>query len=522
MAKARGAVACGHERTAEAARIALEAGGNAFDALIAAAWAACVAEPVLVSPGGGGFLLARPCDGPVRVFDFFTQTPRRRSPVAQTDFFPIVADFGGVTQEFHIGLGSIATPGLIRGLFRIHRDLAGLPMRELVESACTWARQGVRVNAFQAYIFRVIQAIYLHSPDSRAIFGSPGQPGSLVGEGETLRQPELADAIEILAVEGDDLFYRGEMGRRLVLDCTAAGGHLSSADLEGYRVELRHPLQAEYRDARLWLNPPPSSGGILIAFSLGLLHGRGGLSGPWGDPGDLADLARVMELTNRARQQAYDSRAHEPDVTDTFLDPQHLSTYLRALAPVQGRPDRLGSTTQISVMDGAGNVAAFTASNGEGSGCILPGTGIMLNNMLGEEDVNPHGFHRWREDTRISSMMAPTVVERGSTLICTGSGGSNRIRTAILQVLVKLLDLELDLEAAVNGPRIHMENGLLSVEGGFDADTRAALRSAFPRIDVWEQRNLFFGGAHTVTYDTATGRFAGVGDMRRGGVALVL
>jgi gamma-glutamyltranspeptidase/glutathione hydrolase len=121
-------------------------------------------------------------------------------------------------------------------------------------------------------------------------------------------------------------------------------------------------------------------------------------------------------------------------------------------------------TTHISVIDAAGNAASLTLSNGEGCGHVLPVTGIMLNNMLGEEDLNPEGFHRWGEDLRLSSMMAPTLAEHAGRLIALGSGGSNRLRTAILQVLCNLIDLGLSPEASVAAPRIHLERGKISIE----------------------------------------------------------
>jgi gamma-glutamyltranspeptidase/glutathione hydrolase len=149
----------------------------------------------------------------------------------------------------------------------------------------------------------------------------------------------------------------------------------------------------------------------------------------------------------------------------------------------------------------------------------MPGTGIMLNNMLGEEDLNPRGFHRWPEDRRIASMMAPSLLlsDDGSA-VATGSGGSNRIRSAILQVLLNLTDFGLPLEQAVNRPRIHFESGLLNLEPEQQPAVLRALGNEFPQQKLWEDHNLFFGGAHSVRRD-ARGRLSGVGDPRRGGVS---
>ena len=147
----------------------------------------------------------------------------------------------------------------------------------------------------------------------------------------------------------------------------------------------------------------------------------------------------------------------------------------------------------------------------------------MLNNMLGEEDTNPQGFFRWRPDSRISSMMAPTLVERDNGSIAVlGSGGSNRIRTAILQVLVNLLRHGMDLRQAVEAPRLHAEHGVLNLEPGVDPALAQQLNGEFQRVEAWPDLNFFFGGVHAVAFDPANGRFEAAGDPRRGGVGVVV
>lgn len=227
----KGAVAAGHPLTANAARVVLDAGGNAYDAVLAAMCAASVVEPVLSSLAGGGFLLAFPGDGKPRLYDFFVQTPRRKRPPDEIDFRPIIADFGTAQQEFHIGLGSIATPGTVRGLFEIHRELGSLPMRDIVEPAIAAARDGVAINRLQAYIFGVVAPIYLATHDARRIYASPNDATRLYGEGEVLRQPELADALDAIAREGERLFYEGEIAAALTGACETGGGHLGADDL---------------------------------------------------------------------------------------------------------------------------------------------------------------------------------------------------------------------------------------------------------------------------------------------------
>ena len=506
MSKVPGVIAAGHDKTVEAASLVMEAGGNAFDGAVAALCAACVAEPVLASLGGGGFLLAKTASGAPLLYDFFTQTPARKRPEAETNLYPVLVDFGDATQEFHIGMGSVATPGAIAGLFAVHRDLCRLPLQELVQPARGYARDGLTLNEFQHRIATIVEPILRASEDSFAVHASASHPGRLAAVGETMRQPDLSDSLEALAEEGPELFYSGDWGERLVRDCEHGGGHLRTADLGAYRVIKRQPVIGVYRGKRIFTNPPPALGGPLLLFALRLLAETDLASCRRGDARHLHTLATAMRLTQRMRREGEDGAdpADDPLVAE-------LREIMRREA-VFGR-----GTTQISIADGEGNLVSLTLSNGEGAGYVLPGTGIVLNNMLGEEDINPHGFHNWPEDRRISSMMSPTLLELGEgRWVATGSSGSNRIRSAILQVLCNLLDFQLPLEAAVAAPRIHYEGDLLNMEPPVADRTLAALGEHWPRIKLWNDTSVFFGGAHSISFGPG-GNLAGAGDPRRGG-----
>jgi len=323
-----GAIAAGHDETAGVAADVLADGGNAFDAALAAMCAACIAEPALASLGGGGFLLALPAEGKPVVYDFFPQTPRRFRAEDDCDFFPIVADFGAVQQEFHIGMGSIATPGFVRGLFEAHADLGRMPMRRLVEPAAALARTGTRISPMQAFVLGVIGPIFKSNAASMAVFGSRDRPDELIGDGEVLRLPEMADALEVMAIEGADLFYRGEIARIIIDDCASYGGYLEADDLRHYAVERRHPLTVYLPGARLHVNPSPSLGGILIAFALEMLREIDVAGLGFGTNAYLRCLTRVMEVTNHARAE---SGLQEIGATDTLFDPALLAAYRAAV-----------------------------------------------------------------------------------------------------------------------------------------------------------------------------------------------
>lgn len=515
--KPLGAVACGHSETAKAAESVLREGGNAFDAIIAAFLTSCVVEPVLASLGGGGFLLAHTYDHHDVIYDFFAQTPLVRRPKDELDFYPIHADFGTTTQEFHIGLASIATPGAIKGVFRIHKDLGSMPMPELVQPAIDAARHGVKMSPFQADILNIIAPILTATAESRQQYQSIKQPGSLITKGELFKQSHVADFLEALASEGSDLFYKGEIAQSISNLCTNGGGQLTLQDLSDYQVELRKPVSMTYKQHRVLTNPAPSCGGTLIAFALSMLEHANIGQYEYGSSQHLQLLAEVMKITNEARFEAHSSSSEEAAL-QRLLDASLLNEYRERIV---GNSRSVRGTTHMSVMDSMGNVAGLTASNGEGCGHMIPDTGVMLNNMLGEEDLNPDGFYQWPVNRRMTSMMAPTlVVSPQGKKTSLGSGGSNRLRTAILQVLINIIDFDKSLHDAVNHPRIHFENELLSIEPGFDADALSALCKEFNQYRLWQQQNLFFGGVHTVTGHN--GNFDGAGDRRRGGVAYVV
>jgi gamma-glutamyltranspeptidase/glutathione hydrolase len=222
-----------------------------------------------------------------------------------------------------------------------------------------------------------------------------------------------------------------------------------------------------------------------------------------------------MQLTDEARRDGYDDNLYLENIAEDFLSDNHRFKYEQSLVKTT---NKWGSTTHLSVVDGKGNAASVTSSNGEGSGYVIPGTGIMVNNMLGEDDLNPHGFHQWQENVRISSMMAPTIVlKNNQPEIVLGTGGSKRIRTAILQVIANILDFKMPVKEAVDSPRVHWENDSFHVEPGFTQE--AVNKIMLPvnnQLVHWQEKHLFFGGVHTVQKNSE-GLIEGASDHRRDG-----
>jgi gamma-glutamyltranspeptidase/glutathione hydrolase len=507
MQAKKSVVAAGHDLTAKAAAEILQDGGNAFDACVAGLFMTFVAEAVFASPGGGGFLMARRGDSDaVTLFDFFAETPLKRRPSREIDFFPIYADFGPAKQEFHIGVGSSAAPGMVPGIFAMHEELCRLPMKRLAEPAVHAARGGFPLSAFQAYLLTVIAPILVATPEVEKIFAPDGR---LLKAGETFSNPDLGETIDWLAEDGARLFLDGDVGQAIVKQQRDGGGYLTHDDLASYRVERRKPILWQHDGATVALNPPPAASGALIAFGLGYVQA-------------LADESRVLDAfaLREAMAATNDARAAHGEGLVAKLAGGDLVRDMREAAR---HPAAYRGTTHISVIDRDGNAAAASLSNGEGNGSIVGNFGFMLNNMLGEEDLSPEGLGKWREEVRLSSMMAPTIImQPDGTVIALGTGGSNRIRTAILQVAVNLLDCDMSLEAAVEAPRLHLEKcGTLSFEPGLPEAAQAAFLALEDKARAWPAPNLFFGGVHAARR-FGDGGVEGAGDPRRDGVASVI
>ncbi|ACK64607.1 gamma-glutamyltransferase [Rippkaea orientalis PCC 8801] len=512
--KIRGAIAAGHPKTVEAGQIIFELGGNAFDAAIAAMLASFVVESTLTSAGGGGFLLAHTEDNQDILFDFFCQTPRDKKNSDILDFYPVDVNFGGQIQTFHIGLGSIAVPGTLAGIFQVHQQLGKLPFHVVAEPAINYAQNGYEVTPYNQFTFELLEPILTVYPESRKIYAPNNQ---LLTTGELSYNYDFVNTLNYLIEKGVKEFYQGEIAHQIVKDLSI-GGYLTLEDLSHYQVIRRKPLKINYRGYELLTNPPPSSGGILIAWTLKLLEKFPLNQIKFGSHQHLQLLAEAMYLTNQARKKSYDNNIHHPNIMADFLSQNNLHYYQMQLEDVV---NKWGSTTHISVIDSQGNAASVTNSNGEGSSYVIPNTGIMLNNMLGEADLNPLGFHSWPSDRRISSMMSPTIILReGKPEIVLGSGGSNRIRTAILQVICNLLDFQFSLSDAVANPRVHWENNIFSLEPMPENNHLDQLKlPESTQIVQWSEPNMFFGGVHGVS--DRNNSIEAIGDPRRAGQGMI-
>ena len=476
----RGAIAAGHPLTAEAGARVLEAGGTAVDACVAAACVSWVCESPLTGPGGGGFMLVHDArDGRSRLYDFFVAVPRARTGLAE--LLELAVDFDGDTRQvFRTGAAAVGVPGMALGLAEVHRRWGRMPWAELVAPAARLAREGVELTPAQGYLHRILDGLLRHSPEGDAMYG----PGRALAAGERFAVPELADTLERIASEGAGTLYRGELAERLVAHVCAGGGCLALDDLAAYRVVRRRPLAVRYRGHEFRSNPPPSSGGLLVGLGLEEL----GEEAPTPEA-----VAAAMEAQEAVRGPAF----------------------VRRLSRGGAAKGLLSGTTHVSVVDAAGGAASLSASLGSGSGVVVPGTGIHLNNMLGEADLTEHA----RPGARLTSMMAPSLVLRdGRPRLVVGSAGSARLRGAILQVVANVVGEGMGVDEAVEALRIHVEGGVVHCEDPAVADR---FEAAGREVVRFRRRNLYFGGVSAVEV-RADGSLAAAGDPRRGGAGLVV
>ncbi|HET8592458.1 MAG TPA: gamma-glutamyltransferase [Solirubrobacterales bacterium] len=516
----RGVVAAGHPLTAEAGAEVIREGGNAVDAAVCAVLASFALESPLTGLGAGGFMIVHTPAGETALIDFFVDAPGREGTERGEELLPIDVYFDPSTpQVFNVGAASCGVPGTAAGLELALERFGTMPLEALIGPGVRHAREGVAINRQQAFVFEILAPIYTMTPEVREIYAPEGR---ILREGELFRFPELAEALERLAAEGSRPFYEGDVGQAVADFVRDRGGTLSRSDMAGYRAIEREPVRASFRGCEILTNPPPSSGGILIAFALEVLERLG--------RADVEALVAVMRAAGAARGEGFSDGLRQEGFAHSFLDGKRLDAAAERTRAGLGAGgsaspgDALGSTTHLAAIDAEGCCASVTCSNGTGSGILVPGTGVHVNNMLGEEDLNPHGFHLVPIGTRLPSMMSPTLVLReGEVVAGLGSAGSNRIRSAVLQTIVRMLAAEGVRPAdAIDAGRLHFEAGVVQAEPGVEESGLRRLEERGTPVIRWDHKNLFFGGVQAVARDPASGELGGAGDPRRGGAAVAV
>lgn len=525
-----GVVCAGSILTAKAGAELLRAGGNAVDAAVGANLAAFCAEPVLTSPFGGGLAMVAGCEVPPVSLNFFARVPglARVAKEDTKEFQGVNVRFGPANQTFHIGKGSVAIPLLLPGLLALHQRYGKMPLSQVVAPALELAKNGVTVTAELAGIFGILDPILRHTPETEALFAPKGH---LLVAGDTFRANDLTHVLEAFAkadlVSILDTFQK---------NFSPPHGLVTEEDLRKLTPTEGTPVKVNLGEFDVYLAPPPVSGGLLVGFGLQLLESVEKTL--WSDPvSRVRMMLAAMATTQAARTRVLDPLLHRPaesaqNELRAFLSPSSMKPWqeyfrdsLNGDRPILHQPsNELGSTTHISVLDNKGLACSITSSNGEGCGHLVPNTHAMANNFMGEEDLHPNGFHQMPAGTTLTSMMCPSIVtDAKGPLLALGTGGSNRIRTALLQVLGNHLFAGQTLEAAVTAPRIHYEGQLLYVEktGTDGVPAHAGALACLDALPVekllFDTPNMFFGGVNAAARGNK-----GAGDARRGGQMVVV
>lgn len=516
MTRARVGVAAPNVIATAAAIDLAEAGGSAVDAAIAATLVAMVTEPGVVSLGGGAFVTVGPPGAEAVTIDGNVEMPGRSAP---RDCFgrgvrEITTTYGGGLTTT-VGPGSVATPGALAALDLAHRRFGRAPWAAVVEPAVQAARRGSPLGAAAAsYLALVHDLIFGAEPASHAAVHHPD--GTPLVAGDLVRVADLAESLEMIANQGAEVFYRGDLARVIAEDMAANGGLLGADDLALYQPVVRTSVAVELCGWHLATNPAPAIGGTVLAAMLLLLGDRPVQR--W-TPDERARLAMIMAAVLGERSRRLDTADDRVAAAVGLLDEigQAGPAWLRT-SP---------STAHVSAVDGDGLACAITTSAGYGSGVMTPGTGIWLNNCLGEPELNRSGLHGWPPGTRLPSNMAPTVGRHtdGSALAI-GSPGADRITSALVQVLAGLTGGQ-PIQSAVDAPRVHAridDDGGLALDA--EEDAVPGLAEALARSGVglpvrpMGARSMYFGGVGVVVRD-AVGDLVAAGDPRREGAVAV-
>lgn len=517
--RARIAVAAPNRAAADAALRMAALGGNAVDATVAALLVAMVSEPGVVSLAAGGYLSIWPAqEADAVVVDSYVTMPGLGGSPGRTTTREVRTEYGG-GLTMAAGHGTVAVPGVLAGLDLAVDRWGRLPWPEVVAPAHEAARDGFTLGTAAGYYLPYVRdSLFAWDPETAAALRGPD--GEWVRTGDTMVIPQLGDTLARIAEFGARDLYTGELAGRLVADMQARGGSVTAQDLAAFRPVLRRPLAVSAGPWALRTNPPPAIGGAVLAALLTLLGERSTEPAPDGDHGasrrtSAAEACRLVDVQRRI----LDVRHGVLDVAE-----DRLAAAYALLRDVGWREPTAPSTVHVSVVDADGSACAGTASSGYGSGATVPGTGLWLNNSLGELELNRGAAISPGE--RLRSNMTPTVGRRtGGGALAVGSPGADRITTAVAQVLAAFAYDGLGLQDAIDRPRLHVHHladGQLRVEA--EEDFPLADRVDLPdgrslAIRHHQRHSMYFGGVGAALR-TTDGGLTAAADPRRAGAAL--
>ncbi len=471
----------------------LKSGGNAVDAAVAVGFALAVTHPLAGNLGGGGFMLIRFADGRSTFIDFREKAPAAASRNMYLD------PQGNVTSDSLVGWRASGVPGTVRGLELAHQRYGHKPWRDLLQPAIELANKGFPVS------YALMQS--LHDPqyhiaqfaESKRIFL---KGGSYYEMEEIFRQPELARTLERIAAQGSEDFYEGQTARLLAEAMAKNGGLITLEDLRKYEAIERKPLEGGYQGYHIVTAPPPSAGGVGILEMLGMLQGSDYEKAGAGSAAEYHYLAEVMRRAYVDRSEYLGDPDFVKDPIAQLLGPEHLAAWRRSIDPSHATASKSlkpglaaihegSNTTHYSIVDEQGNAVAvtYTLNEGFGSGVTIPGAGFLMNDEMDDFAAKPGEANLFdllqgeanaiAPGKRPLSSMTPTIVVKdGKPFLVLGAPGGPRITNGVLQVLLNVIDFGMNVQDAIDFPRVHhqWEPDRLDVEPGVSPDTAVLLR----------------------------------------------
>ncbi len=504
----RVAISAASRPAATAGAAVADAGGNAVDAAIAATVTGMISDPGIIGPGAGCFITVWPEAGDQVVIDANAVMPGLGAAQAPSSFGDRVRMEYGGGMDTLVGPCSVAVPGVWAGLGRAADRFGAAAWHTIMEPAISLAAAGFPFSGVsEAYLSYAHDPIYDRYPDSFSAIHHPD--GSRMADGDTVLIEGLADSLRIIADEGPASFYTGSIGQRLVDAMRGWGGNITAEDLRSYEAVDREPIAIDVNGWRIVTNPAPAIGGAVLASMLLLAHPGGFVE--WSEAGARA-LAEVQRSVLAYRATSLDGASDVDRAVADLLKGARLGDHRSLMSSP--------STIHVSAVDTGGLACSITTSAGYGSGVMIPGTGLWLNNSLGEVELFPDGMERFAPGDRLASNMAPTIAGGpNGAVMAVGSPGASRITTALAQVLTNFISLEMSVSEAVQHPRLHVEvfNGepTIAYEPGIHIEAFEDFRlRRFPDL------SMYFGGVGLAMYDPDAGLFE-VADSRRTGATAV-
>ena len=521
-----GMVAAAHPLASQVGVEILKKGGNAVDAAVATAFALGVVEPNASGLGGGGFILVYTArTKAVTAIDYREMAPLKATP----DMYKMTPDGKVVDKANVVGHKAVAIPGTLAGLTLALKQHGTMSLKDVMAPAIRIAEEGYTVSKTLNGMMKDNFDKLSKYPAAAAIYLKGGLPYEV---GDKLALKDLAKSYRLIAEKGPDVFYKGEIADAIEKEMQGKG-LITKADLAAYKPAVRTPVRGTYRGYEIISMAPPSSGGTHVIEILNILEGYNMTRLGFQTPESLHVMAEAMKraFADRAKFMADTDFVKVPIaglISKGYAAELRKGISLDAVGTKipAGNPLPFvgsGGTSHLSVIDRQGNIVALTQTINYffGSGVLVPGTGIMLNNEMDDFNPQPGTSNSVEPKKRPLSSMTPTIMLKdGKPFMSLGSPGATRIISALTQIIVNVVDFRMNVQDAIEAPRIHCMTGDIFMESRIPKATQDALAAKGHKLNVRGEMDLYFGGAQAVMIDRTSGMLKGAGDPRRDGVAV--